>query len=299
MGLKRKLSAIDFSIDVFVKKFQDPSTTFLSLSEFNENAIENGDLVEQLFRTVPHFDIAHLLSETKRKSSETITLYRFLTHLLVYFVRTDRIHHADRLISLFNKINLKSLVRLYRIDEQRTRANVHKLLTIVLNSKRYGIGFVDVDFRPHSNAIIGKLVVDVLLKHVEHDEFQANLVVNCLRTYPNLLANVWTTISNRFDLRNEKFVEFLTEIVQQQKNFNEWNDIWMCSNDSSKLIDIFVQLTIPIEIFAKFMYNKSTIRFLAEVIQRIMQALDILQHLPLACDKPSTIQGYQQATLRV
>ena len=146
-------------------------------------------------------------------------------------------------------------MRRSNFDDRISLLNVHNLLTIVLNSKHYGICFVDVEFRPHSNAIIGKLVVDVLLKQVEHDEF-------------------------------------LTEIVQQQKNFNEWNDIWMSSNDSSKLIDIFVQLTIPIEIFAQFVYNKSTIRFLAEVIQRIMQALDILQHLPLVCDKLSTIQGY-------
>ena len=60
MRIKRKLS----KIDLFIKKFQDPSTTFVSLSEFNENVNENENLIE----------IFHLLTEVKRKSSENITV---------------------------------------------------------------------------------------------------------------------------------------------------------------------------------------------------------------------------------
>ena len=434
MGIKRKLSEIDFSIDLFIKKFQDPETTFVSLSEFNENANENEDLIEILLKTAPNFEISHLLTEVKRKSSENITLYRFLTHLLAYFTQTNQIHHSERLIQqfssfstiyfllssnstanhlkiilkllisisetsefaakwlfssldlkkpcwklllrrrdvrdpenvrfstikfifsaffyenselnrrilqeldvfheifsglpkdsteniefilenlknhvilsnsitksdkirLFNDKNLKFLIKLYQNDE-KTRKNVHNLLTIVLNSKNYGICFFDPGFRPNSNQIIGKLVV-FLLNQVENDEFLANLVVNCLRTCPDLLSSVWKTISNEFGLKNEKFVEFLTEILQQQKKLSEWKEIWMSFGDSSKLIDVLVQLTIPMEVLAKFEWKKTTIRFLAEVVERIMQALDVLQQLPLACEKELAIQGYQQAILRV
>ena len=100
--------------------------------------------------------------------------------------------------------------------------NVHNLITIVLNSKNYGICFFDLGFLPNSNEIIGKLFV-FLLNQVENDEFLANLVVNCLRTCPDLLSTVWKTISNEFGLKNEKFVE----ILQEQKKLTEWNEISM------------------------------------------------------------------------
>jgi len=58
---------------------------------------------------------------------------------------------------------------------------------------------------------------------VENDEFLANLVVNCLRTCPDLLSTVWKTISNEFGLKNEKFVE----ILQEQKKLTELNEISM------------------------------------------------------------------------
>jgi len=45
--------------------------------------------------------------------------------------------------------------------------------------------------------------------------------------------------------------------------------------------------------------SSPTIRFLAEIVERIIQALDVLQQLPLVCENELAIQGYQQTILRV
>lgn len=78
MGIKRKQSDLEFSLEYFLEKFSDPSTTFLALSEFNEHAAEtttSANLVASLFATAPHFTIVPLLTTTAhRKSSETFTL---------------------------------------------------------------------------------------------------------------------------------------------------------------------------------------------------------------------------------
>jgi len=118
MRIKRKLS----KIDLFIKKFQDPSTTFVSLSEFNENVNENENLIE----------IFHLLTEVKRKSSENIIVYQFLTHLLSYFTQTNRIHHSERWIQQF-----RSFSTIYFLLSSNSTANHLKFLISIWETSEF------------------------------------------------------------------------------------------------------------------------------------------------------------------
>jgi len=40
-------------------------------------------------------------------------------------------------------------------------------------------------------------------------------------------------------------------------------------------------------------------KFLSMVLERVKEALNIIMNVPLACDKISTLEAYQQAILRV
>lgn len=104
-------------------------------------------------------------------------------------------------------------------------------------------------------------------------------------------------------------MEFLCEVIQQQKILETWLEIFQTNTDSIKLTDIFISLTLPIDIMTKFdqiilKNSDSTIqivsmKFLSLVLERVKQALNILTNVSLACDKISAVEAYQQAILRV
>lgn len=104
-------------------------------------------------------------------------------------------------------------------------------------------------------------------------------------------------------------LEFLCEILQQQKSLDTWLEIFQIINDSIKLTDILINLTLPIDIMTKFdqiilKNSDSTIqlvamKFLTIILERVKQALNILTNVSLACDKISALEAYQQAILRV
>lgn len=104
-------------------------------------------------------------------------------------------------------------------------------------------------------------------------------------------------------------LEFLCEGIQQQKPLNTWLEIFQSTSDSIKLTDILINLTLPMDIMSKFdqvilKNSESTIqlvamKFLSMVLERVKEALNIIMNVPLACDKISTLEAYQQAILRV
>lgn len=104
-------------------------------------------------------------------------------------------------------------------------------------------------------------------------------------------------------------LEFLCEILQQQKPLDNWLEIFQTITDSIKLSDILINLTLPIDIMTKFdqvilKNSDSTIqsismKFLSMILERVKEALNIITNIPLACDKITTLESYQQAILRV
>jgi hypothetical protein len=42
-----------------------------------------------------------------------------------------------------------------------------------------------------------------------------------------------------------------------------------------------------------------SMKFLSMILERVKEALNIIMNVPLACDKISTLEAYQQAILRV
>jgi hypothetical protein len=99
MGIKRQIEDNDdetekkskldprFSIEIFVKNLKDPESCFLALSEFNEHVrqLSSEEIIDGLMENLLQYlksnldDILALITEEKRKASENITLYRFLT----------------------------------------------------------------------------------------------------------------------------------------------------------------------------------------------------------------------------
>lgn len=104
-------------------------------------------------------------------------------------------------------------------------------------------------------------------------------------------------------------LEFLSEVLEQQKPLNTWLDIFQSITDSFKLTDMFINLTLPIELMTKFdqviLKNSdstiqiSSMRFLTLVLQRVTDALNIISNNSLACERNNTLESYQQAILRV
>jgi hypothetical protein len=104
-------------------------------------------------------------------------------------------------------------------------------------------------------------------------------------------------------------LEFLCDVIQQQKPLTTWLEIFQTTTDSIKLTDILIHLTLPVDIMSKFdqviLKNPdSTIqlvsmKFLSMILERVKEALNIIMNVSLACDKISTIEAYQQAILRV
>ena len=106
-----------------------------------------------------------------------------------------------------------------------------------------------------------------------------------------------------------KTFEFLCEILQQQKSLNTWLEIFQTINDSIKLADIFIHLTLPIDILNKFdsiilkhfdpTIQLIAMKFLSIILERIQETFNIMMNVSLACEKIDTIEAYQQAILRV
>jgi hypothetical protein len=104
-------------------------------------------------------------------------------------------------------------------------------------------------------------------------------------------------------------LEFLCEVIQQQKPLKTWLEIFQTIPDSIKLTDILINLTLPMDIMTKFdqviLKNPdSTIqlvsmKFLSMILERVKEALNIITNIPLSCDKISSLETYQQAILRV
>jgi hypothetical protein len=104
-------------------------------------------------------------------------------------------------------------------------------------------------------------------------------------------------------------LEFLCEVIQQQKSLNTWVEIFQTTTDSIKLTDILINLTLPMDIMSKFdqiiLKNSDSIiqlvsmKFLSMILERVKEALNIIMNVPLACDKISALEAYQQSILRV
>lgn len=86
-------------------------------------------------------------------------------------------------------------------------------------------------------------------------------------------------------------------------------NIFQTTTDSLKLTDIFINLTLPIEIMTKFdqtilknsdaTIQLSAMKFLTVILQRVKDALNLINDISFACDKNNTLESYQQAILRV
>ena len=86
-------------------------------------------------------------------------------------------------------------------------------------------------------------------------------------------------------------------------------DIFQRTIDATKLADMLINLTIPMDLMnkfdqivsknAEFTVQLMAIRFLSAVLGRIEQALHIFQRPSIICDRISAIENYQQAILRV
>lgn len=104
-------------------------------------------------------------------------------------------------------------------------------------------------------------------------------------------------------------LEFLCEVIEQQKPLNTWLEIFQSNTDSLKLTDMFIHLTLPVEIMSKFdqvilknpdpAIQLSAMKFLGMVLDRVKDALNIISNVSLACDMTSVLEAYQQAILRV
>jgi transcription termination factor NusB len=104
-------------------------------------------------------------------------------------------------------------------------------------------------------------------------------------------------------------LEFLCEVLQQQKPLKTWLERFQTTTDSIKLTDILINLTLPMDIMSKFdqiilKNSDSTIqlvsmKFLSMILERVKEALNIIMNVSLACNKISTLEAYQQAILRV
>ncbi|CAF4032087.1 unnamed protein product, partial [Adineta steineri] len=199
-------------------------------------------------------------------------------------------------------------------DRDEVRRIVHTFMMIILNSRNYGINFFDTNFgstTKNSNPIILKVITN-LSNHFLTDEYASNLIVTCLTTCPDLLQPFFKLISHEYiSIRSKNLsgtLEFLCEVIQQQKPLNSWLEIFQTTSDSIKLTDILINLTLPMEIMNKFdqvilKNSDSTIqlismKFLSMILERVKEALNILTNVSLACEKISALEAYQQAILR-
>ncbi|CAF1184286.1 unnamed protein product [Rotaria sp. Silwood1] len=254
--------------------------------------------------------------------------------------KTDKIH-------LFDDRNLKSLIRLYNwtgqqkqkdiikikkknkfnesldfeemevednSDRDEVRRLIHTFMMIILNSKNYGINFFDATFgtsTKNSNPIIFKVITS-LSNHFLTDEYAANLIVTCLTTCPDLLQSFFKLISHEYiSIRSKNLsgtLEFLCEIIQQQKSLNTWHNIFQTITDSNKLTDILIHLTLPIDIMNKFeqviLKNPDitiqlvSMKFLSMILEKVKEAFNMIMNFSLTCEKNNIIEAYQQAILR-
>ncbi|CAM4797005.1 unnamed protein product [Rotaria magnacalcarata] len=303
---------------------------------------QNLDTIRNLIKEQDiHHEIFNGLVNDSRTTIEYI-LDEMRTNIIMVpgVTKTDKLH-------LFDDRNLKSLVRLYNWNGQqkqkdiiKTKKNnkleesldfedmeveengerdevrriVHTFLMIILNSRNYGINFFDSNFGTSSknaNPIIFKVITN-LSSHFLTDEYAANLIVTCLTTCPDILQSFFKLISHEcISIRSKTLsgtLEFLCEVIQQQKSLYTWQEIFQTVTDSIKLTDILTHLTLPIDIMNKFdqvvLKNSDTtiqvvaMKFLSMILERVKEAFNMIMNLSLACDKTSAIEAYQQAILR-
>ncbi|CAF3474050.1 unnamed protein product, partial [Rotaria sp. Silwood2] len=96
-------------------------------------------------------------------------------------------------------------------------------------------------------------------------------------------------------------LEFLCEIIQQQKSLNTWHEIFQAITDSIKLTDILIHLTLPIDIMNKFdqviLKNSDTtiqlvsMKFLSMILEKVKEAFNMITNLSLASEKMSVIEA--------
>ncbi|CAF3652565.1 unnamed protein product [Rotaria sp. Silwood1] len=195
MGIKRKIeenvnesekkNKLDqtFSIETFIKNLKDPETSFLALSEFNEyiRHLTSQEEIDQLIENLLQYlksnlnDILALIIEEKRKSSENITLYRFLTTLLEYFSKTNNLILSEIIIKKFISIT----------------NSIHTVYFMLSN---------------HSTASHLKITLRFLLSMIQQNEFSARLIFSLI----DFKRSCWKPLFKRRDIRDIEDVRYLT-----------------------------------------------------------------------------------------
>ncbi|CAF3739261.1 unnamed protein product [Rotaria sp. Silwood1] len=195
MGIKRKIeenvnesekkNKLDqtFSIETFIKNLKDPETSFLALSEFNEyiRHLTSQEEIDQLIENLLQYlksnlnDILALIIEEKRKSSENITLYRFLTTLLEYFSKTNNLILSEIVIKKFISIT----------------NSIHTIYFMLSN---------------HSTASHLKITLRFLLSMIQQNEFSARLIFSLI----DFKRSCWKPLFKRRDIRDIEDVRYLT-----------------------------------------------------------------------------------------
>ena len=104
-------------------------------------------------------------------------------------------------------------------------------------------------------------------------------------------------------------LDFLCEVFEQQKPLTTWLDLFQSTTDSLKLTDMFINLTLPVEMMTKFdqiilknsdaAIQLSAMKFLTMILERVRDVLTIMNDVSFACEKSTTLEAYQQAILRV
>ncbi|CAF1119322.1 unnamed protein product [Didymodactylos carnosus] len=193
------------------------------------------------------------------------------------------------------------------------RRLIHRFLIVLLNSKLYGIMFFDRTFGTSSknaNLLIFKVITGLSPATI-NDDYVKNLIVTCLTTCPDLLHRYFKFIRYALEPRQNKnwitTIEFFCEIIQQQKPVKQWLDIFENVNDPLILAEIFINLSLPMDIAGKFdeviKSSDSTIqmacfKLLSVILLRVKTILSILNDHPLTCDRDIVLEHYKEAILR-
>ncbi|CAF4192822.1 unnamed protein product, partial [Rotaria sp. Silwood2] len=177
---KNKLDQI-FPIETFVKNLKDPESSFLALSEFNEHVrhLSSQEEIDQLMENIRQDlksnlnDVLALMTEEKRKSSENITLYRFLTTLLEYFSRKNDLTLSETIIKKF----------------------------VSISSSIYTIYFM---LSSHSTASHLKITLRFLLSMIQQNEYTARLIFPLI----DFKRSCWKPLLKRRDIRDVEDVRY-------------------------------------------------------------------------------------------
>ncbi|CAF0988647.1 unnamed protein product [Adineta ricciae] len=206
MGIKRKIeeNGVDaekktkleeeFPIETFIKNLKDPESSFLALSEFNEyvrqlpSPEKLDDLIENLLQGLNSSldNVVGLISEEKRKASENITLYRFLTTLLEHFSLKNHSNLAEVILKKFISIP----------------TSIHTIYFMLSN---------------HSTASHLKITLRFLLSIVQQNEYHARSIFSLI----DFKRPCWKPLFKRRDIRDTEDVRywvvkfFLSPLVYQ------------------------------------------------------------------------------------